>query len=155
MAGLIAARLAALDIELPVPALPVAAYVPYTVSGSLLVVSGQLPIRNGTLQYRGRLGDAVTLEDGFAAARLCGLNILAQAGSACGGDLDRIGRCLRLAGFVCATPEFTDHPKVINGASELMVDVLGEAGRHARVAVGVPSLPLGASVEIEALFELR
>jgi enamine deaminase RidA (YjgF/YER057c/UK114 family) len=119
-----------------------------------LVVSGQLPIEAGSVRYRGKLGGGISLEDGQAAARLCAINILAQA-KAASGDLERIAVCLRLGGFVACTPDFSDHPKVINGASDLMVAVLGEAGRHARAAVGVASLPLDAAVEVEAMFELR
>ena len=122
--------------------------------GNLLMVAGQLPIWDGTLKYDGRVGGEITLEDGVAAARLCGLNLIAQARAACDGDLDRVRRVLRLAGFVQAAPGFTDHPKVLNGASELMVEVFGQAGRHVRVAVGAASLPLAAVVEIEGMFDI-
>jgi enamine deaminase RidA (YjgF/YER057c/UK114 family) len=154
MADTIADRLRSLGIELPVPPVAVANYVPFQRSGDLLVVSGQLPIEAGSVRYRGKLGGGISLEDGQAAARLCAINILAQA-KAASGDLERIVACLRLGGFVACTPDFSDHPKVINGASDLMVAVLGEAGRHARAAVGVASLPLDAAVEVEAMFELR
>jgi enamine deaminase RidA (YjgF/YER057c/UK114 family) len=154
MAATVADRLAELGIELPAPAAPAANYVPARLSGNLLVVSGQLPMENGAVRYKGKLGAGVGLEDGQAAARLCAINILAQVRLACG-DLDRIAACLRLGGFVACAPHFVDHPKVVNGASDLMVAVLGEAGRHARAAVGVPSLPFDAAVEVEGMFELR
>ena len=147
-------HIAQLGIELPTPAPPGGAYVPFVVAGRLLLVSGQLPMWNGTLKYDGRVGAEITLEDGIAAARLCGLNLLAQARAACDGDLDRVRRVLRLAGFVQAAPGFTDHPKVLNGASELMVEVFGQAGRHVRVAVGAASLPMAAAVEIEGMFDI-
>lgn len=147
-------HIAQLGIELPTPAPPAGAYVPFVVAGRLLLVAGQLPMWNGTLKYDGRVGAEITLEDGIAAARLCGLNLLAQARAACDGDLDRVRRVLRLGGFVQAAPGFTDHPKVLNGASELMVEVFGQAGRHVRVAVGAASLPMAAAVEIEGMFDI-
>jgi enamine deaminase RidA (YjgF/YER057c/UK114 family) len=154
MTATIDQRLSELGIELPAPAAPAGSYVPVRRAGSLLVVSGQLPMEAGRVRYVGKLGGGVSLEDGQAAARLCAINILAQAKAACDGRLDRLSGCIRLGGFVACTPEFSDHPKVINGASDLMVAVLGDAGRHARAAVGVPSLPLDAAVEVEAMFEL-
>ena len=147
-------RIAQLGIELPNPAPPAGSYVPFVLVGGLLLVAGQLPMWNATLKYDGRVGAEITLADGIAAARLCGLNLLAQARVACEGDLDRVRRVVRLAGFVQAGPGFTDHPKVLNGASDLMVEVFGQAGRHARVAVGAASLPLGAAVEVEGMFEI-
>ena len=147
-------HIAQLGIQLPTPAPPAGAYVPFVVAGRLLLVAGQLPMWNGTLKYDGRVGAEITLEDGIAAARLCGLNLLAQARAACDGDLDRVRRVLRLGGFVQAAPGFTDHPKVLNGASELMVEVFGQAGRHVRVAVGAASLPMAAAVEIEGMFDI-
>lgn len=154
MSETVADRLRALGIELPAPAAAVANYIPVRISGNLAIVSGQLPMAAGAVRYQGKLGAGVSVEDGQAAARLCAINLLAQLHAACGG-LDRIAACLRLGGFVACTPEFTDHPKVINGASDLMVGVLGDAGRHARAAVGVPSLPLDAAVEVDGMFELR
>jgi enamine deaminase RidA (YjgF/YER057c/UK114 family) len=148
-------KLAALGLELPVAAAPVANYVGYTVSGKTVYISGQLPFRDGKVAYAGRLGAGFTVEDGYAAGRQCGLNILAQLKSACGGDLDRVGRVLRLGGFVSCSPDFTDAPKCVNGASDLMVAVFGDAGRHARAAVGVASLPAGAAVEVDAIVELK
>jgi enamine deaminase RidA (YjgF/YER057c/UK114 family) len=147
-------KLARMGHALPDAAAPAANYVPYTVSGRLILVSGQLPIRDGAVIYRGRLGDDVSLATGQAAAELCALNLLAQARNACGGDLGRLARCLKLGGFVACTPDFSDHPKVINGASNLIAEAMGEAGQHARFAVGAASLPLGAAVEVDAIFEL-
>ncbi len=147
-------RLKELGITLPQPAAPVAAYVPWVISGDLLFVSGQLPLRDGTLACSGLLGESVGIKEGYEAARLCALNCIAQASAALKGDLQRIARVVKLTGFVAATADFTDHPRVINGASELMEQVFGEAGRHARAAVGCASLPLGASVEVEAVFQL-
>ena len=149
-------RLAALGVFLPPPAMPVANYLPFIVSGSLLAVSGQLPIGpSGTLDpaHTGKLGVAVSSNAGQAAARLCAINILAQAKAALG-DLDRISRCVRLGGFINAAPGFAHLAGVMNGASDFMVDVLGDKGRHARSTVGVGGLPLDSAVEIEALFEI-
>ena len=127
----------------------------FTVSGKTVYISGQLPFKDGKLLVTGRLGAGVSIEDGYAAGRQCGLNILAHLKAACGGDLDRVSRVLRLGGFVNSTPEFTDAPKCVNGASDLMVAVFGDAGRHARAAVGVASLPAGAAVEVDAVVELK
>ena len=148
-------RLADLGIALPAPAAPLAAYVGHVVHGGTCVVSGQLPLENGEVAVAGTLGAGVSVEDGARAARICAINLLAQVRAACGGDWARLERCVRLGGFVAATAHFTDHPAVINGASQLMVDALGEAGAHARAAVGVASLPLGAAVEVEGTFALR
>ena len=148
-------RLANLGITLPEPTAPLAAYVGHVVHGGLCTVSGQLPLAGGKVSVTGRLGDTVTMEEGLAAARLCAINLLAQVRVACGADWDRLDRCIRLGGFVAATPEFTGHPAVVNGASKLIADVLAERGAHARAAVGVTSLPLGAAVEVEGLFALR
>lgn len=146
-------RLAELGIVLPEPAAPVAAYVPVVVAGGLAHISGQLPFAGGKL-VTGRLGEDVSLEDGAAAARACGLMILAQAKAALG-SLDRVERVVKLGAFVNSAASFTDQPKVANGASELMVEVFGDAGRHARSAVGVPVLPLGAAVEVDAILSVR
>ena len=148
-------RLAELGISLPEPAAPLAAYVGFVVTGGTVVVSGQLPLEGGSPRARGRLGDAISVEEGAACARACAVNVLAQLRSAIEGDWDRLDRCVRLGGFCASTPEFTDHPAVVNGASELMVEVLGERGAHARAAVGVAALPLGVPVEVEATFALR
>ncbi len=154
MAGKIDARLAELGLELPEAASPAANYVPYVVSGNLIFLSGQITMWNGELKYVGTIGGDLGLDDGYQAARICALNLLTQAKAACDGDLDRIRRVVKLGGFVNCTPDFTDQPKVINGASDLMVEVLGEAGRHARFAVGAPSLPLGIAVEVDGVFEV-
>lgn len=144
-------RLAELDIELPKASTPVANYVPVVVVGNQAFVSGQVPAWNGEFKYIGQLGKEFQIEDGQRAARLCGLNILAQL-QANLGDLDRVERCVKLNVFVSSAPSFVDQPKVANGASDLMVEVFGDAGRHARSAVGVAQLPLGVSVEIDAIF---
>lgn len=148
-----AARLAELGITLPIPAAPVAAYVPTVEAGGFLYVSGQVSFVDGEL-VKGRLGENVSLEEGVIAARGCGLMLLAQAQAALG-SLDRIARVVKLGAFISSTPDFTDQPKVANGASELMVAVFGEAGKHSRSAVGVPVLPLGCAVEIDAVFALH
>jgi enamine deaminase RidA (YjgF/YER057c/UK114 family) len=154
ISGKIDARLKELGIELPQATAPVANYVPYTVTGNLVVVSGQVTLWGGKVEYVGKLGREIGIEDGQKAARLCALNILTHLKTACGGDLDRVKRVVRLGGFVNCTPEFTEMPQVVNGASNLMVEVFGDAGRHARAAVGVASLPLGVAVEVEAMFEI-
>ena len=154
MAGRIDQRLKDLGIELPKAAAPAGSYVPFVITGSLVVVSGQLPLWNGEMRYRGPIGAGLTIEDGYAAAKLCALNLIAQVREACTGDLDRVVRVVRLGGFVASAAGFTQQPAVLNGASELMVEVFGEAGRHARAAVGAPILPLDAAVEVEGLFAL-
>ncbi len=154
MAGAIDARLEELGIELPEAAAPAANYVPYVVSGKQVFVAGQITIHNGEIQYVGKLGRDYGVEEGQAAARLCALNIIAQVKAACGGDLDRVVRCLRLGGFVNSTADFTDQPEVINGASNLMVEVFGDKGKHSRAAVSAASLPRGVAVEVDAVFEI-
>jgi len=154
MSSQTASRLKDLGIILPTPAAPAANYVPFTQAGNILVISGQLPMVDGKLAFTGKLGAGVTLETGIEAAKVCAINILAQANAALGGDLSRVKRVLRLGGFVACTADFTQHPQVINGASNLMVEVLGDAGKHARAAVGVPSLPFDAAVEVDAMFEI-
>ena len=153
MAGRIEQRLAELGISLPVPAAPIANYVPFTIAGSLLVVSGQIPLRDGKVAFTGKLGEQVSIEDGVAAARLCFINVMAQVKAATG-DLDRVRRILRLGGFIAAPGSFTQHAAVMNGASDLAVEVFGDAGRHARSAVSANALPRGVAVEIEAIFEV-
>jgi enamine deaminase RidA (YjgF/YER057c/UK114 family) len=153
MTDQIDARLAELGLALPEAAAPVAAYVPAVEAGGLLHISGQLPFRDGKVMT-GRLGETVTLEHGQDAAEACALMLLAQIRKALGG-FDRVERIVKLGVFVNSTPDFTDHPKVANGASELMQAVFGEAGRHARAAVGVAALPLGAAVEVDAIVALR
>src|SRR5579863_1081534 len=154
MSGTIEAKLKELDIELPLATAPIANYVPFTRAGNLVTVSGQVSVRTGKPKFVGKLGREIAVSEGQQAARLCALNILAHLKTACGGDLDRVRRVLRLGGFVNCTPEFTEMPQVVNGASDLMVQVFGDAGKHARAAVGVSSLPLGVAVEVEAMFEI-
>jgi len=148
-------RLEALGITLPDPMPAAANYVPWTISGRLLHVAGQGPVENGAIVCSGQVGSEVSFDQAFAAARLTGLNLVAQVMHALDGDLDRVARVVKLGGFVQCTPEFTDHPMVINGASDLMVEIFGEDGRHARFAVGTPSLPMNTSVEIDGLFEIH
>jgi enamine deaminase RidA (YjgF/YER057c/UK114 family) len=148
-------NLKALGITLPTPMKPVANYVPWVKSGNMAYISGQGAVVEGKVLFPGKLGDTVSLEDGAKSARLTGINILAQLREAADGDLSKVKRIVKLVGFVACTPVFTDQPKVINGASDLMVEVFGDKGRHARSAVGVPSLPLNFSVEIEAIAELE
>jgi enamine deaminase RidA (YjgF/YER057c/UK114 family) len=152
--GIVDKRLAELGLVLPEAPAPAANYVPFTVHAGLVHVSGQLPMRDGAVAITGKLGAGVSLEQGQEAARLCALAILAQARAACEGDLDRIRRVLRVGGFVASAPGFTDQPKVINGASDLLVAVLGDVGRHARAAVGVAVLPLDAAVEVDAVLAI-
>jgi len=154
MTGRIDQRLKELGIELPEAAAPAANYVPYVISGNLVFVAGQVTFWNGELKYRGKVGKDFTVEQGCEAARLCGLNIIAQVKAACGGDLDKVERVVRLGGFVNAHADFYDHPKVINGASDLMVEVFGDKGRHARAAVGSSALPLNVAVEVDAIFQI-
>lgn len=153
MPGKVAARLAELKIELPKAAAPVANYVPVVVTGNHAYLSGQVTVWNGEFKFVGQLGKDLQIEDGQKAARLCGLNIIAQLQAALG-DLDRVRRCVKLNVFVNSTPTFTDQPKVANGASDLMAEVFGEIGKHARSAVGVAQLPLGVAVEVDAVFEI-
>lgn len=147
--------LESMNIALPTVSAPAANYIPVSKSGDLLIVSGQLPMLDGKPQYIGKLGREVSLEDGQACAKLCALNILAHTKNALDGDLDRIVKLVRLGVFVNATEEYTDHPKVANGASDFMVALLGDKGKHARAAVGVSGLPFGVAVEVEAIFEVK
>ena len=147
-------RLSELGLTLPAVAAPVANYVPTVRTGNLVFVAGQVPVLNGEVKFKGRLGQDMDVDEGYQAARLCGLNLIAQAQAAADGDLDKIKRVVKLGGFVSATPDFTDHPKVINGASDLMVEIFGETGKHARFAVGAGSLPLGVAVEVDGVFEI-
>ncbi|GAB4392237.1 MAG: RidA family protein [Kiloniellaceae bacterium] len=154
MAGEVDARLAELGIDVPEAAAPVANYVGFVQTGNLVFISGQVPIKDGKFQYQGKLGDSMSVEDAQAAARLCAINVIAQAKAACGGDLDRVKRVVKLTGFVNSTGDFTDQPKVINGASDLMVEVFGDKGRHSRAAVSAAALPAGVAVEVEAVVEI-
>ena len=146
-------RLAELGIDLPEPVAPVANYVPFVQSGNQVFISGQVSIGPDGL-VKGTLGDDMDIAAGQAAARLCAINLISQLKAACGGDLSRVKRVVKLGGFVAATPGFTDIPQVINGCSDLMVEVFGDAGRHARSAVSCPVLPLGAAVEVDGVFEI-
>jgi enamine deaminase RidA (YjgF/YER057c/UK114 family) len=149
-------RLHELGITLPQSApRPGANFLPVKKVGNLLYVSGQVPVLDGVDQYVGKVGKNLSIEEGQAAARICAVNLLAQVDRAVEGDFSRVAGCVRLGGFVNATDEFTEHPKVINGASDLMVAVLGDAGRHTRAAVGCISLPRGVAVELEGIFELK
>ena len=154
MAGRIEAKLAELGIMLPTPMAPLANYVPFVVARALAVVSGQVPAVDGKIAFTGKLGAGVSVEQGQAAARQCFVNVLAQLRVACGGDLDRVVQVVRLGGFVACAPEFTQHAVVMNGASDLAVAVFGDAGRHARSTIGVPSLPGDAAVEVEGMFQV-
>ena len=150
MNGKVEARLASLGIALPAAPNPVANYVPSVIAGNLLFISGQISKAADGSVAQGRLGAELNTAQGSAAGRLCALNILAQAKAAVG-ELDRIAQVVKLTGFVNASPDFTDHPQVMNGASDLMVEVFGDAGRHARAAVGVSGLPMGCAVEVDAI----
>jgi len=147
-------RLKELDIVLPTPPAPVASYVPYVVSGNLVYISGQITVAADGLKYVGTVGKELSLDDGKAAARLCAVNVIAQAKAACGGDLDRVKRVVKVTVFVNAVPGFAQHPEVANGASDLFVAVFGEAGKHARAAVGAGSLPRNVATEVEAVIEI-
>lgn len=165
MSAGIEARLKELGVELPEPTAPLANYVPFTLVSTgklalvarpciLVFIAGQICQWNGERRHVGKLGAGISIADGRDAARLCALNLVAHLRVACGGDLDRVRRCVQLRGFVNCTPDFTDMPQVVNGASDLMVEIFGDAGRHARAAVGTNSLPGGVAVEVEAVFEI-
>ena len=154
MAGQIDSRLQELGITIPEAPSPAANYVGYVRTGNLVFVAGQLPVQDGTLKYIGKIGENLSVEDGRAAARICAVNLLAQVKTACGGDLDRVSRCVKLTGFVNSPPDFTEQPAVVNGASDLMVEVLGDKGRHSRAAVSASALPRGVAVEVEGIFEV-
>jgi enamine deaminase RidA (YjgF/YER057c/UK114 family) len=149
------ARLAGLGFDLPTASAPAGNYVPTTTSGGLLFVAGQMPQREGVIAHAGRVGVELSVEEGQAAAALCALNILAQLERAVDGDLLRVTSCLRLGGFVACEPTFAEQPRVLNGASDLIVAALGDCGRHVRTAVGVAALPRGAAVEVDAIFAIR
>ncbi len=154
MTGRIEARLTELGIELPDAPAPVSNYMPYVVTGNLVFISGQVTIWNGNLEFIGKVGADLSVDQGYEAARMCGLNQIAQVRAACGGDLDRVKKVVKLGAFINCIPDFTDHPKVVNGASDLMIEIFGDAGRCTRTNVGVPSLPLGFAVEIDGVFEI-
>lgn len=148
-------KLAELGIDIPTPVAPVANYVPFVISGNLVSISGQIPMKDGKLAFEGKVNDSVSLEDACAAARLCGLNIIAQAKAACDGDLNRVKRIVKLGAFVNCTDGFGGQPQIVNAASDLMVEVFGDKGRHSRSAVGTNALPLNVPVEIDALIEIE
>ena len=152
--GKIDARLRELGIEIPTPAVPVANYLGFVKTGNLVFTAGQVPLKDGKFLYQGIVGADITVEQAVGAAKLCAINIIAQVKAACGGDLDKVKRVVKLVGFVNGVAGFADQPKVINGASDLMVAVFGDAGKHARSAVGAGSLPLNVAVEIEAVVEV-
>lgn len=147
-------RLAELGVSLPDAPAPAANYVPFVITGNLVHISGQIS-QNADGMIKGKLGADLSIEDGAAAAKSCAISLLAQLKKACDGDLSRLVRCVKLVGFVNSTADFTDQPKIINGASDFMVQALGDAGRHARSAVSAASLPFGVAVEIEGIFEIR
>lgn len=148
-------KLEELGIELPDAAAPAANYLPYLVEDNLVYISGQLPMLNGEILLKGKLGDNVSIEEGQKAAKLCVLNILSQLKKAVGGNLDNVVQCLKLGIFVNSTSDFTDHAKVGNGGSNILVEILGDAGKHARFAMGANSLPFGVPVEIDAVFKIN
>jgi enamine deaminase RidA (YjgF/YER057c/UK114 family) len=152
--GKVDSRLAELGITLPSPMAPMANYIPFNVVGNLVVVSGQVPAQDGKIAWVGKVGAEVSVEDGAAAARLCLINVLVHLKAACGGDLDRVKKVVRLGGFVACGPDFTQQAVVMNGASNLAVEIFGNAGRHARTTIGVPSLPGDAAMEVEGMFEI-
>jgi enamine deaminase RidA (YjgF/YER057c/UK114 family) len=147
-------NLASLGITLPEAPSPAANYVPYVIVGDMVYVSGQVPFVNGGLQVTGKVGDTVTIEQAAGEARICAINLIAQLKAACGGDLSRVVQVVKLGGFVACTADFTDQPEVMNGASNLMVEVFEDAGRHARFAVGTNALPRGTCVEVEGIFQI-
>ena len=153
MGSTIEDRLKDLGVTLPEAAAPAANYVPFVKTGNQLYISGQLPMSNGKIEVTGKLGDTLSVEDGKTAARLCAINLLAQAKAATG-DLEKVVRLVKITGFVNSTPAFGDQPQVVNGASDFLVEAMGDKGRHARSAVSAAALPFGVAVEIEAIFEI-
>jgi enamine deaminase RidA (YjgF/YER057c/UK114 family) len=147
-------KIESLGIKIPQASAPVANYVGFVKSGNQIIISGQLPLEDGKIKYVGKVGGDVSVEDATEAAKLCAINIIAQLNLALDNDLEKIKKCVKLGIFVNAIPEFTDHPKVANGASDLIVEIFQEKGKHARAATGAGSLPLGAAVEIDAIFEI-
>ena len=155
MASTVESRLNEMDITVPDAPAPAANYVPWVKSGNMVYVAGQVPFVDGKLTATGHLGDNASVEDGYEQAKICAINLIAQVKAACDGDLDRVVRVVKLGGFVASVPSFSDQPKVVNGCSDLMAEVFGDAGKHARSAVGVPVLPLDAAVEVDAIVALK
>lgn len=154
MSGTFETRLAELGVTLAEAPAPAANYVPYVIVGDTVFVSGQIPMTADGM-IKGRMGEDMSVEDGAAAAKVCAINLLSQVKAACGGDLDKLVRVVKLTGFVNSTPDFGDQPKVINGASDFLVEALGDAGRHSRSAVSAGALPFGVAVEIEGIFQIK
>ena len=148
-------KLEELSIQLDEASSPAGSYVPFVISNNLVFISGQLPFINGKLTIKGKVGDSVSLDDGIIMAEACAKALLSQLKSACGGNLNKVKRVVKLGGFVASTPDFIDQPKVINGASDTISKIFGDAGMHTRTAVSVNSLPLGVAVEVDAIFELN
>ena len=148
-------RLSALGITLPTAPTPAANYLPWTITGNQLWIAGQAPIRDGKYDYLGRVGEAVTPEQAHAAARLCGINVLAQVKAACKGDWSRLVKAVRICGYISTAPDFLEFPKVLDGCSDLMVEVLGDAGKHVRTVMGVSGLRFNVPIVIDAVFEIR
>jgi len=155
VANTVEQRLNEMGICLPVPAAPAANYVPFITAGKMVFVSGQITFLDGELHYIGKVGDTLSTEDGYEAARICAINLISQIKTACSGNLERVKQVVKLGGFVNCTSGFTDQPTVINGASDLIAKAFGKNGQHARFAVGVPSLPLGVAVEVDGVFEIN
>ena len=155
MGNIIEQRLKELSIELDEVSVPAGSYVPYVVTNNLVFISGQLPFINGELTIKGRVGENVTIDDAIKMSEACAKALLSQLKAACNGNLDRVKKVVKLGGFVASSPDFTDQPKVINGASDLIVNIFGDKGKHARFAVGVAALPLNVPVEIDGVFEIE
>ena len=155
MVNIIEQRLKELSIELDEASVPAGSYVPYVVTNNLVFISGQLPFINGELTIKGRVGENVTIDDAIKMSEACAKALLSQLKAACNGNLDRVKKVVKLGGFVASSPDFTDQPKVINGASDLIVNIFGDKGKHARFAVGVAALPLNVPVEIDGVFEIE
>ena len=155
MANIIDQRLKELNIELDVASVPAGSYVPYVITNNLVFISGQLPFINGKLTIKGKVGDNVSLDDAVKMSEACAKALLSQLKAACNGNLDKVNKVVKLGGFVASAPNFTDQPKVINGASDLIVNIFGDKGKHSRFAVGVAALPLNVPVEIDGIFEIE
>ena len=155
MANIIDQRLKELNIELDDASVPAGSYVPYVITNNLVFISGQLPFINGQLTIKGKVGDNVSLDDAVKMSEACAKALLSQLKAACNGNLDKVNKVVKLGGFVASAPNFTDQPKVINGASDLIVNIFGDKGKHSRFAVGVAALPLDVPVEIDGVFEIE